>query len=507
MTMTNQKIVIPKDRPVVQPQPGGQQHYFSRDEFEVLYGGSAGPGKSWALVIDALGLQFKHGSLGVSAVQIPDYRAVLFRRKTTQFTKLIDEGKKYYTAYPFFAEFIQHRTGDPGPSFNFPWGSRIFICHMEQEQNKEDHQGQEYQFVGFDELTQFTYTQYMYLFSRCRSTIKNLPPRVRSTTNPTGSGLIWVRKRFIQNGNLHFVPKKKYWFLPPTDEADYCGPLAKRDDEYSKSRTFVPGFLHENRILMETDPGYKANIMAMGSQYEKALLKGDWFAFGGDFFSDFSSQMVVEPFEIPAGWTLMGSLDPGWSSPCSFGLSAKDLEGNIYRLLTYYVRKRDAYGHAQAIREMILNFPWTKGRMPDMIVSGHDAWAKKDKYSIQSNELTLYDIFSEEGLFLQRANTSRVPGWWAWKTIMRQDKWKIFEGYNDHLINEVTSAEPDDREPEDIKGRGNDPDVFDHALDENRYLIMALYTPTEEEQPDPYENLPHWGEYKSKKKDIRDIWS
>lgn len=63
----------------------------------------------------------------------------------------------------------------------------------------------------------------------------------------------------------------------------------------------------------------------------------------------------------------------------------------------------------------------------------------------------------------------------AWRQLMRAGKWFYFKGYNDALIEEITAAEHDDKNPEDIKGRGNDPDVSDHALDENRYGIMSLF--------------------------------
>jgi len=115
---------------------------------------------------------------------------VLFRRKTTQLAQIISEAKKYYCREPLNAEFVAQRRGEPGPLFQFPSGAMIYCCHLEQEDDKESHQGLQYQFIGFDELTQFTFTQYLYLFSRCRSVIPDLPAKVRSTTNPVGPGLI-----------------------------------------------------------------------------------------------------------------------------------------------------------------------------------------------------------------------------------------------------------------------------------------------------------------------------
>ena len=470
----------------ITPQPGGQQRFLSKIFIdEVLYGGAAGPGKSWALVFDALGTQYLYTELGKPAYECSDYRAALFRRKTTQFSKLIDEGKKLYT--PLGATLTYKRTGDPGPSFNFPSGARIFICHMEREENKEDHQGIEYQYVGFDELTQFTVTQYMYLFSRLRSTIPNLNSRMRATTNPTGSGLIWVKKRFIQNGTQKYKPNEKHYFEPDGEEkieVNPSGKLVNKKTKYSKSRMFIPGLLYENQILMNADPYYELNIKAMGKQYEEALLKGNWDAFIGDFFSDFSKDLAVEPFIIPETWYIIGSIDPGWSSPCSFGLHAISPEGQIIKLFTYYEREKSGAEHAADIKKRIEEFPFISKR-PGIIVAGHDAFAKKEKFSVYSHEMTWSDFFSKEGLFLTPAKTDRVLGWWTLKQIMRQGKWKYFKGYNDSLVEEIIAAQGDEKNPEDIKGRGNDPEVSDHALDETRYGIMAAFKGYVPKKPEP----------------------
>ena len=114
------KIAIP-DLPdltgqkIIQPFPGGQTDYFTRIEFEVLFGGAAGPGKSWCLVIDALGLQYEATALGKKAIEEPHYRGVLFRRESTQLSKLLDEAHEYYPDYD--GVYTTQRRGDPGPCY------------------------------------------------------------------------------------------------------------------------------------------------------------------------------------------------------------------------------------------------------------------------------------------------------------------------------------------------------------------------------------------------------
>jgi len=477
----------------IEPQAGGQEEYFRRTEFEVLFGGRAGPGKTWGVVLDSLGLQFE-SSIGKRAIDFPEYRAVIFRRKTTQLIQIIDEAKRYFIGDPFFATFAAGRRGDPGPSFLFPSGAKIFCCHMQHEQDKESHHGIEYQFIGYDELTTFTITQYSYLFWRARSKTPGLYPRIRATSNWIGPGLVWVKKRFIKNGGFKMEPNKTYHFLPAEDIVDNpTGIPVEAGTKYSKTRAFVPGFLEENKKLEDLE-GYISNIKAMGKKYERALLKGDPDAFGGDFFDEFDNDKhIIRPFEIPEHWKLWGSLDPGWSAPCSFGLNTLSPDGRYYRLMTYYVRNRGVTDHAKAISERIRGFEWTDGRLPSFVAAGHDAFYSKDLHAITKSELTWADIFKEYDLRLIKAKTDRVPGWWAWKDLIGTDRYFQFDGYNGALYEEMASAQHDEKDVEDLLGRGNDETVPDHGLDEQRYGIMALYKPPKRVVEKLIEGREKWG--------------
>lgn len=483
-------------------QDGGQTSALSRPEFELLYGGAAGGGKSWELMLEALGLQFADEEFGIAAYEHPDYRAIIFRRKTPHLSKLIDIGKDLYT--PLGAVFVLNRKGDPGASFTFPSGAKIFLCHMEQESDKESYQGHEYQFIGFDELTQFTLTQYLYLFSRCRGVVEStinpgvyLRHKIRSTTNPTGEGLVWVRKRFIKNAKKIFTPELTHYFIADPDVDDPMdNPTGIEITDFSdprfkdaKSRTFIPGLLKDNKVLMDADPGYAANIMQLGAKMERALLHGDWDAFGGDFFDMFDVNGSKEkPFHIPDRWSLVGAIDPGWSSPCCFILGARDFDKHVHILFTYYVSKKDPETHAKNIYKLIKELPYTKGRMPDIIVSGHDAWAKKNMYSINRTELTFADIFQDQGLLLQKATIDRIPGWWVVKQYMAKNYLHYMDGLNDDLIDEITVVQTDDNNVEDIAGCGNDPNVSDHAIDTLRYLLTAMPYPFKTK----IDYLPEW---------------
>jgi hypothetical protein len=455
------------------PQSGGQYAAFWSRAFEVLGGGSAGGGKSWFLVVDALGLQYTVWGSGRPAFMHRGYRAVLFRRESTQLDRLISEAKEYYPQYG--GVYVGGRQGEPGPCFEFPeFGSKIFFCHLQNEDDKENHQGQEYQYVGFDELTHFTVTQYLYLFSRLRSPFPGVFPRVRATCNPTGEGLWWVRKRFIDN----WQPGTVKWFLPPEDpKEDPRGKDVPRG-QGGMSRQFIPFWLNENKILSVNDPLYAERVRALGKTMEKALLGGDWYAFGGDMFPEFDRHKeLVEPAEIPDEWNLILSIDPGYSSPCSAGLIAADFNDNYYRIATYYEMGRNPEQNAVGIKKFVEDCKYTRGRMPKRIVAGKDAWAKKDLHSIVESGKTFSDVFQEVNHWiLEPATTDRINGWWNWRRQM-PDHWFVFKYANQPLLDEMASAVTDERVLEDLKGRGNDPAVRDHALDENRYGLMAIVVP------------------------------
>lgn len=297
-----------QDRKIM-PQPGGQVMFLSSPAYEVLFGGSAGGGKSWALMVDALGLQYQP-LIGKCAYEIPGYRAFIFRRTKNRFGNLIDKAKKLY--YTLGARFILSRTGEPGSFFEFPSGAKIFFCEMERVSDKEKYQGYEIHYAGFDELGEFEFEQYIYIFSRVRCDIPGLTTRIRGTCNPLGVGLRWLKERFIKGSEKYRI----YSYLPPKEDEnadkDFKGVAVPHGTEKSITRQFIPGFLHENKKLVQEDPNYENNIRAMGSRYVRALLHGDWDAFGGNMFNKLSRDIhYIKPFDIPDDWSMTISMDYG----------------------------------------------------------------------------------------------------------------------------------------------------------------------------------------------------
>ncbi len=187
---------------------------------ELLYGGAAGGGKSDYLLMAAL--QFVH---------VPGYAALLLRRTWGDLAlpgALLDRAHAWMRNNPA----CPGRWNAGERRYEFPNGAILAFGHLDTENHKYRYQGAEFQFVGFDELTQFTESQYSYLASRLRRLEGSaLPIRLRGATNPGGQGHEWVRDRFMVRGRAEgrvFV-RSRLEDNPHVDRAEYEKSLAMLD--------------------------------------------------------------------------------------------------------------------------------------------------------------------------------------------------------------------------------------------------------------------------------------
>ena len=185
-------------------------------EREVMYGGAAGGGKSDALLMAAL-----------QYVDVPGYSALLLRR--TYADLILNEALMDRASQWLASTDAQWHGGDK--SWRFPSGARLQFGYLETDQDRYRYASAEFQFIGFDELTQFTEQQYRFLFSRLRrKTGVEVPLRMRGASNPGGIGHKWVRERFMvqrEIGRL-FIPAKLP-DNPSIDQVSYIESLRELD--------------------------------------------------------------------------------------------------------------------------------------------------------------------------------------------------------------------------------------------------------------------------------------
>lgn len=251
-----------KDRPVAWEPAAKQCELLACDDFEVLYGGAAGGGKSDALLIDALCLQ--HGG-----IKNKNHRAVLFRKTFPDLKDLIDRSLELYKAVDPDATYNQQTH-----VWTFKSGAKVEFAYLQNDRDRFKYRGRAWNYIGFDELTLWATDKcYTYLFSRCRTTDKTLPCYVRATTNPDGPGQKWVMERFaIGIEGAATVQKLDVEFEVAANDDD--GNLIARYETRTIVRRFIPAKLSDNPHLIGS--GYRERLLQLPPEERENLLLGRW---------------------------------------------------------------------------------------------------------------------------------------------------------------------------------------------------------------------------------------
>lgn len=251
----------------IEPQPGPQRAFLTTQADIAFYGGEAGGGKTYALLLEPL-----------YDVHNPDFGAVIFRRTTKQ---VMSEGGLWDTASDLYGS-LGAKPNLNDLRWTFPSGAKVTFAHMEHEKNRLDWQGSQIPLIEFDELTHFTWKQFSYMMSRNRST-SGAQSRMRGTLNPDADH--WVRQ-FIDwwiGEDGYAIPERSgviRWFIVRDDEVIWAGSRAALQLEYPgclpKSFTFIPAGLDDNPILTQKDPAYRASLEALPRVERERLLGGNW---------------------------------------------------------------------------------------------------------------------------------------------------------------------------------------------------------------------------------------
>ena len=414
------------DNVIFKPNNGPQTDFLAAPERDVLYGGAAGGGKSYAMLIDPL--RFAHRAA---------HRALILRRSMPELRELIDKSRELYPK-----AFPGCKYKEVEKLWNFPSGAKVEFGFLERDADVYRYQGQAYSWIGFDEITHLpTEFGWNYLASRLRTTDPEITPYMRCTANPGGVGATWVKKRYID---------------PHPPNESFVG-------EDRLSRKFIPARLDDNPYLAE-DGRYEEMLQALPPTQRKQLLEGNWDVNEGAAFTEFEQDIhVITPFEIPISWERIKGIDYGYASEsaCIWGaVDASDGTLIIYREL--YQKGLTGVDLGEKITQLELNDPYSVQGVLDTA-----AWARTG-----TTGPTVGESLIRAGHKLRRADKNRVQGKVQIHEYLKvqqsgRPRLQIFNTCP-NLIRELQSIPLDKNNPEDV-----DTHAPDHAYDALRYLIMS----------------------------------
>ena len=408
-----------------QPNDGPQTDFLAASETDVLYGGAAGGGKSYAMLVDPL--RYCHR---------PAHRALILRRSMPELRELIDKSRELYPK-----AFPGCKFREVEKIWNFPSGAKLEFGFLERDADVYRYQGQAYSWIGFDEITHLpTEFPWNYLASRLRTTDPEITPYMRCTANPGGVGAHWVKKRYLEGlPNESFIGKD------------------------GLTRKFIPARLEDNPYLA-SDGRYEQMLKALPDVQRKQLLEGNWDVNEGAAFTEFDLDIhVITPFEVPISWERIKGIDYGYASEsaCVWGtIDPSDNTLIIYREL--YIKDLTGQDLGSIITQMELEDPYSVQGVLDTA-----AWARTG-----TTGPTVGESLQKEGHKLRRADKNRIQGKIQIHEYLRlqqsgRPRLQIFNSCP-NLIRELKSIPLDKSNPEYV-----DTHAPDHAYDALRYLIMS----------------------------------
>lgn len=455
------------------PQPR-QLAFMERPEYEALYGGAAGGGKTDTAIIELL-----------RQVHIPHYKAILLRKTFPQLSEVIDRSRTLYKQI-----FPKARYNGTEHCWHFPSGAQIYFGSMQHTQDRINYQGKAYDVVIFDELTHFTWDEYSYMFSRNRPTGPGTDVYIRATTNPGGVGHGWVKDRFITAA----PPMTTIWEKRKIIDDKGNAITVSRD------RIFVPATVFDNQELLKNNPEYLASLSMMPEADRNALLYGSWDSFDGQVFREWKNDSahyddhrythVINPFKIPSHWKVYRLFDWGYTRPFAVLWMAVSPEKYKYIIREYYGCTGDPnkglqmhhVDVAEHIREIEQTDPNLINR--DIIGVADPAIFEKSRGTSIADDMAA----SPNYVVWTAGDHKRIPGKMQihYHLAFDSNGYPMLQVFNTcrNLIRTLPSLTYDESDVEDV-----DSDLEDHIYDCLRYGLMAHPITPRKNEAEP---IPAW---------------
>lgn len=444
-------------------KPFPQQQLFHDSEAKYrLFGGAAGPGKTKALLWEAIR----------QADRVPGSDGLLLRRTYGELESSLlayfrrDVPRECYKKYNESKRIVTWKNGST---------TRFGYCRNENDVYR--YQGAEFLFIGLDELTHFTLKQWQFLTSRNRCRVPGSRCSMAGATNPGNIGHAWVKALWIDHN-------------PP---ADYAQSGLYSAEDYK----FIPARLADNPIYAN-DADYRRTLATLPEHLRKAFLDGDWNVFAGQYFDIFDyGRHTARPEEIrlEAWWPRWISIDWGFQHPSAvywhcavpaavtrvaWPVSREDVQQQRPAASPSDLHGSPNTGHGSRIityREFVQN-----GLSPRMLAQGIaersgrenicEVFLSPDAFAHRTAEASiaeqLGDVLIANGLPRPApADDDRIGGWQFMYQMLESDTWVITENCT-KLIECMPTLVRDTTRSEDIrKMDGDDP------ADSARYGLVS----------------------------------
>lgn len=390
-----------------------------------LFGGSAGPGKTLTLLMQAaLVSNCKDEGKGLATLCL--------RRTVPQLEA------------SFIREFRKHVPRELYQSYNEQkktvlwWnGATTRFGSMQHEKDVWDYQGNEYARIFWDELCQFTIKQWETLSIWNRTTIAGVPVGMDGAANPIGPGAIWVKHLFVD--------KKP-------------APGMERPEKYNPNQyAFVPARVTDNPVYAN-DAEYLATLDALPKALRDAMLLGLWTLAAGAYFDIWDpAEMTLRPEEIgrQEWWPHWVSLDWGFEHEAAVHRWTTGPDGRVYTYGETVVRHTDPEPLAELMIEAMTD-PEGRRIKPEAVYVGPDAFAHRTSAHSIAEQMNV--AFERAGWpTCSPADDDRVGGWQLMYSMLRTGQWRIATTCP-RLIEVLPVLVRDEKHVEDVqKMAGDDP--------------------------------------------------
>lgn len=448
---------VQEEEIIFKPNPGPQEEFLSSSEKEVLYGGAAGGGKSFAMIADP-----------IRYFSNPNFRGLLLRRTNDELRELIWSTQKLYPQI-----FKKAKWSSQQSTWTFPSGATFWLSYLERDEDVLRYQGQSFTWIGIDELTQYaTPHAWTYMSTRLRSTDPDLPTYMRATTNPGGPGHQWVKKMFIDP-----APHGTPFYATDIDTGEILreprmidGKPNPKAGQPLKTRRFIPSSIFDNPYLRDTD--YVQSLLSMPEHLRRQLLEGDWTISEGAAFPEFRESIhTIEPFDIPKTWIRFRACDYGYGShSCVLWFAVDPAYDTLYVYRELYVSKATG----EELARLVLNEEYNANERVSYGVLDSSVWHNRGFTGPSIAETMI--AHGCKWRPSDRSQGSRIPGRVRLHELLKERDMGdrkipgiIFFNTCRQTIADIPSI------PTDPKG-GDDIDIRfknDHTYDALRYGIMS----------------------------------